>query len=266
MPRMGIGPHGTLRVLLEPDLPGAENMRRDAELLEACETGRATGAVLRLYSWKPAAVSVGAMQDPARLLDLELCRAAGIDVVRRPTGGRAVLHADEITYAVVAATADPRFGTGLAGANATIGACLVAALGRLGIAAQLSRPTRDPQRRLLQRPCFVSAGRAEVLVDGRKLLGSAQRRLRRAFLQHGSLLVGPAHEGLVELLAASRSDAAFAAAMRDSLRRSTTTLAELLERRPGFDELAQALFHGFQETLSGPFTRCARSAPSTVPP
>ncbi len=243
-------------------------MLRDTALLEALEAGDvAAGPVLRLYTWKPAAVSVGAMQDPAVLLDLAACRTRGIDVVRRPTGGRALLHADEITYAVVASTADARFGHDLGTAYAAIGACLAAALARLGIAAQLSRPTSDRARRLLHRPCFVSTGRAELLVGGRKLVGSAQRRHRHAFLQHGSLLVGQAHEELVDVLAAPRRDAALAAAMRAELRRSTTTLAALLGRTPSFDELAQALVAAFQDGLeNAALSRSARSAPSTALP
>lgn len=227
---------------LEPQCCGAENMRRDAALLATAPPG---AVVLRLYTWSPPAVSIGYMQRAAALLDLGACRAAGVDVVQRPTGGRAVLHWEEITYALVASVHDPRFGATLGDAHTVIGDCLAAGLARLGVHAQLSRPDADRSRQLLQRPCFVSSGRAEVLVDGRKLVGSAQRRTATAFLQHGSLLVGPAHEGLADFLLETRGDPARATAVRAQLRRSTTTLATLLGRPPDFEPLAAALMHGF---------------------
>jgi lipoate-protein ligase A len=241
--------NGTLVVHIEPGLDGAAHMRRDGELLRS--QARDAPPVLRLYTWSPPAVSFGHMQRAADLLDLEACRAAGVDVVQRPTGGRAVLHWEEITYAVVAGTADARFGTTLRAAHATIGACLAAGLAALGVAATLSRPRLDPERRMLRQPCFASPGRAELLVGGRKLLGSAQRRTPRAFLQHGSLLVGPAHLRLVDLLADARRDPEARAAMRARLAGETVTLREILGREPDFEELASAVEGGFRAVLDG---------------
>ncbi len=232
-----------LHIRCEPGLDGATHMGRDAELLAAHRSD--TAPTLRLYTWSPAAVSVGFMQRAEDLLDLEACRAAGIDVVRRPTGGRAILHWEEITYAIVAATGDARFGANLAATQARIGACLASALRELGVDAALSRPALDPERRLLRAPCFVSPGRAELLVDGRKLVGSAQRRSRDAFLQHGSLLAGRAHERLVELLADTRRDPALGKALQERLRRETTTLADVLGSAPSYPALVAALVHGF---------------------
>jgi len=236
-----------LQVCFEPGLDGATHMRRDAALLASYARGDAP--VLRLYTWSPPAVSLGHMQTPESLLDLAACRAAGVDVVVRPTGGRAILHWEEVTYAIVAGTDDARFGADLAACHATIGRCLAAGLAGLGIHASLSRPALDPQRALLRQPCFVSPGRAELLVDGRKLLGSAQRRTATAFLQHGSLLVGPAHERLVELLADVRGNAAPGAALRQRLQRDTVTVRELLGHTPAFATLAAALVHGFTQVL-----------------
>jgi lipoate-protein ligase A len=233
-------PH--LRVLVEPSLDGATHMRRDAALLAAQRPGDAP--VLRLYSWSPPAVSLGYMQRAAEVLDLAACRAAGVDVVQRPTGGRAVLHWQEITYAVVGSCDDARFGTSLAATHARIGAGLAAGLRTLGVEAVLSRPTLDRERRFLHQPCFASAGRAELVVGGRKLLGSAQRRTRDAFLQHGSLLVGPAHLRLADFVL--HGDAA---TLRARLRHDTVTLSELLGATPSFATLAAALTTGFATTL-----------------
>jgi lipoate-protein ligase A len=234
-----------LRVVIEPARDGATHMRRDEELLQTM----GSEPILRLYTWAPPAVSCGYMQDPATLLDLEACRERGIDVVRRPTGGRTILHWEEITYALVAATSDPRFGSDVPTSHAVIAGCLAEGLRTLGVPAQLSRPALDPERRLLRQPCFASPGRAEILVAGRKLVGSAQRRLSHAFLQHGSLLTGPAHLELVDLLLDARRDATVAAAMRERLARDTVALADLLGTPPAFEQLVDALVAGFTTTL-----------------
>ena len=236
-----------LRVLVEPNTPGVENMRRDTALLEACHA--ASPVTLRLYSWRRPTVSVGWMQDPTAFLNVAACAEAGVDGVRRPTGGRAILHADEITYAVVAPLHDRRFGTSVAESHAVIGACLARGLASLGVETTLSRPTPGRQRHLIHQPCFASTGRAELLVDGRKLVGSAQRRCERAFLQHGSLLIDRGHERLVDFLIDAARDARLAHAMRRSLREATATLRDQLGRTPGFRELAEALTHGFAAQL-----------------
>jgi lipoate-protein ligase A len=241
---MGSDPVNTLHVLLQPGCTGAQNMQRDAVLLES---QRDTSVTLRLYTWEPPAISLGHMQRAKELLDLEACRNAGIDVVQRPTGGRAILHWEEVTYAVVAATSDRRFGDSLAQSHTVIAQCLGGALARLGIESRLSRPTRDPGRRLLRHPCFASTGRAEILVEGRKLVGSAQRRTAHAFLQHGSLLLGRAHELLVDLLANVNESAR--AGMRARLRRETITLGELRACTPSFEEVADALVESFSTRL-----------------
>lgn len=252
----------TLRVLVEPGQSGALNMQRDRDLLRAQAPD--AGPTLRFYTWSPWCVSLGSMQRPEELIDWDACRAAGIEVVQRPTGGRAILHAEEITYAVVASTHDARFGGSLAASHERIGRALADGLRRLGVPTALSRPALDPERRLVRQPCFASPGRAELLVGGRKLLGSAQRRLAHAFLQHGSLLLGPAHERLVDFLLDAR-DPERAAAMRQHLRRDTVVLGELLDPLPSFATLVEALVAGFESTL-GLRARMVRPDAAQAPP
>lgn len=230
-------------------------MRRDRALLEACRDE--TPVVLRLYSWSEPTISVGWMQDPAALLDLAACRRAGVEVVHRPTGGRAILHAQEITYAVVAAREDERFGSNIRQSHAVIAACLADGLTRLGVQTEISRPTPDRERQLLRQPCFTSSGRNELLVNGRKLVGSAQRRSQRAFLQHGSLLIDRGHERLVDFLLDAAADERTARTLRRALRGATTTLRDELGRAPAFDELATALADAFAARLG---TATAQSA------
>ncbi|MBN2172210.1 MAG: lipoate--protein ligase family protein [Candidatus Krumholzibacteriota bacterium] len=171
----------------------------DRTLFDALEAGRGE-PTLRLYAWSPWTVSLGVHQDPASALDLTALAARGWGWVHRPTGGRAVLHAEEITYAVAAPLTGP-FAGGLAETHRRIGRALVRFYAACGVAAELTRPA--PAAELDPRsptPCFASPGLAELEADGRKLAGSAQRRGRRAFLQHGSLLLGTAHRRLAEVL------------------------------------------------------------------
>jgi lipoate-protein ligase A len=191
----------------DPPGPGERHMAVDAGLLDDLEAGRA-GPVFRLYTWVPPAVSIGYHQDPARELDLEAVRARGFDVVRRPTGGRALLHADELTYAVAAPIDDPLLGGGLAESHARVSDVFRRALQALGVPAELAGSSagraaegaRPVDAAGVAAPCFAAPTRTELVVGGRKILGSAQRRGRTAFLQHGSLMLGPGHLAIADVL------------------------------------------------------------------
>ena len=182
----------------------AENMRRDAALLEAAAAG--AGPVLRLFCFDPAGITLGRAQDPARELDLGRCRAAGLPWAVRPTGGRAIYHDEEWTYSLAAGLADASWGGGLEAAYGRVSTLLVASLVRLGVPAMLAAGTArgdlaPRSARGAAAPCFASTARHEIVVEGRKLVGSAQRRTARALLQQGSVLFGPAHLGLADFLA-----------------------------------------------------------------
>ncbi len=182
--------------------PAAWNMAVDQALLQVMDEAPSS-PVVRFYGWQPWAVSFGYGQDPSREVDLRRCAEQGIDVVRRITGGRAVLHAEELTYSVVCAAVDPVLGERIDETYRRIGEALVAGLQRFGVPAALERAgSRPPRTRAgdVASPCFASIARSEVKVNGRKLVGSAQRRLGNAVLQHGSVLTGPAHRRLLDLL------------------------------------------------------------------
>jgi lipoate-protein ligase A len=162
-------------------------MALDAATLAAVEAGEAP-PTLRLYGFAPPALSLGHGQSEAEI-DREACRRLGIDVVRRPTGGRAVLHEAEVTYALVVPAADPRFPPTVPGTYQVVAEALRDAFVALGAGDVAFGPRRasaaaDPA-------CFAAASRGEILIAGRKVAGSAQRRTRRAFLQHGSILLDP---------------------------------------------------------------------------
>ena len=172
---------------------GAYNMAVDEELLARAQAGE-TAPTLRLYTWHPPAVSIGRFQKIGTAVDVDACRQRGIDIVRRITGGRAVLHHQELTYSIIARTDDPLFPTNVHGTYKIIAAGLLQGLRNLGIPAEMvsrssryaalvKKDSKDPA-------CFSSPSWYEILVHNRKIIGSAQRRLSGAFLQHGSILTG----------------------------------------------------------------------------
>ena len=237
------------RLVRTPPGCAAWNMAVDHALAESAARG-ASGPVLRLYAWSPAAVSIGHNQPiRERRESLEELRARGMEAVRRPTGGRAVLHADEVTYSVAAPAGLPGLEGGLRGSCARIHAAILAGLARLGI-ADLSlhegAPAAGPRR---ASACFATASRSEVAWRGRKLVGSAQRRLPGAILQQGSILLD------------SRLDAgqsALEALWPESFGGGRwTSLAEAGGRRFGFDEVAGAVRAGFTEALGAAFASSA---------
>ena len=208
---------GCLRVFQDGEATGVVNMDRDASLLAAHQPG--DDPILRLYRWEPAAVTVGYNQDFSNF-DETAIRAAGYDLVRRPTGGRAILHADELTYAVIGSSPGPVFGATLHETYMKINQALLAFLADLGIAADISTgESRDQARGLV---CFQSAGRHEVSVAGKKIIGSAQRRTGGRFLQHGSILAGPRHLELPSFLGPDGNSKA------EKLSAVTTDLGQLL--------------------------------------
>jgi lipoate-protein ligase A len=171
---------------------GAYNMAVDEELLAHAQAGEPV-PVLRFYTWDPAAVSIGRFQKIEDAVNAAACTRRGIDIVRRITGGRAVLHYRELTYSIIARTDDPLFPKNVLGTYKLVAAGLLQGLKNLGIPAEMvSRSNRHAAlvKREVQNPsCFASPSWYEILVHGRKIIGSAQRRLSGAFLQHGSILM-----------------------------------------------------------------------------
>jgi len=227
--------------------PGAVNMAIDAALLaEAARTGR---AFLRLYRFDPPCLSLGRNEPAATRYDRAAIARRRLDVVRRPTGGRAVWHEHEVTYAVAAPITT--FG-GLRPAYYTLHTRLAAALRRLGADTALAGDRPRSPATVLGRPgpCFAAPVGGEVLVGGRKLVGSAQVREGRAFLQHGSVLLGGSQE-IVRLV--SREPGAGS---------RETTLAAELGRSVSFDEVAEAIIATWGDDITSPILH--HPAPSST--
>jgi lipoate-protein ligase A len=177
----------------ETPRPGWANMAIDQTLLDRAEL--LGESWLRLYAWEPHCLSFGRHEPATRRYDAERIAALGIDTVRRPTGGRAVWHGDELTYAVAAP--GPRFGS-LQEAYLEIHDMIGQALGELGIDAVLASSRRSEP--LDAGACFSQPAGGEVLVGGRKVVGSAQLRRGGALLQHGSILFADRQRIVRELM------------------------------------------------------------------
>jgi lipoate-protein ligase A len=179
-------PRSTWRLLDDPAAGGARNMAVDHALLASCASGAAGFPCVRFYRWDPPALSLGYHQDAAKAADPAALGGLGIDLVRRPTGGRAVLHEHEITYAVVADCREGELAGPVMQTYRRISEALVQGLVSLGFPAQLSAGERPTPRNSLD-PCFARSARCEVETDGAKLIGSVQLQQGGALLQHGSI-------------------------------------------------------------------------------
>ena len=221
-------------------------------------------AVLRIYRWSCPTVSFG-RNEPARgRYDAAAGRSAGIEFVRRPTGGRAVLHDRELTYAVVVPCPTPGR---LRATYGLINRGLVEALSSLGVPAAMAAGHSLPASRGLAArrgvaagpdsgPCFDEPAPGEVTVDGRKLVGSAQARLEGALLQHGSLLIGPGQERLLGL------DSASSATSTGS--QAPISLEEILGQAPPWSDLVDAVISGVSGVTGGDWYRGELTEPERV--
>ncbi|MGI8400693.1 MAG: lipoate--protein ligase family protein [Gemmatimonadaceae bacterium] len=220
---------GRWRLLLAPPRAGAENMARDTAL--QARAARTSETVFSIYSWSRPTLSFGRHQPAMGLYDLERIREADVDVVRRPTGGRAILHHHEITYSVTAPIDDA---VPLRAAYSRINRILLEGLTRLGVSAQVASAAERAESPSV-RPCFETPGEGELVAAGKKLVGSAQWRDEGALLQHGSILVGDDQSSLPSFAtaAANRPGSAIA---------KPATLRALLGRAPEPAEVASAMF------------------------
>ena len=233
-------------LILDPALDGATNMAIDGELLAAIESSTEPRTVLRFYSWIRPTISYGRSQPKAKAVNIEFCRKAGIDVVRRPTGGRVVLHDDELTYAVI--SNDPSYFSvdSIYETYKRISEALSQGYRSLGVETVLAADTRLTSRQKdgSSYPCFASPSRYELMVEGRKILGSAQRRLRRSFLQHGSMPIS-----CNRLLLAHATHLEDAALLDSEM----CGLADCLEELPNIDEMTDAFIEAFGHYFSVKF-------------
>ncbi|HCL31897.1 MAG TPA: lipoate--protein ligase family protein [Candidatus Latescibacteria bacterium] len=228
----------SLRFVHTGAMSAALNMAVDDVLLDAARAG--AGPILRTYHWQPPAVSLGYGQRVDEAIDVEACRALGLDLVRRTTGGRAVLHWNELTYSFHCAVGEGPAAHPLHESSRILGECLADGLRRFGVDAKIERGSSPAHGR--SGACFASTARWELTCGGRKLVGSAQRRTRGALLQHGSILVGAEHLQLADLLPESSP-------AESPLMLASTHLAECVAGAVDTDALASCLAQAFADRL-----------------
>ena len=238
---------------------GEFNMHFDIELAEKLQRGEIL-PTLRVYGWKPWSVSLGYNQNEDDI-DKNNCSKFGFDIVRRPTGGRAILHANELTYSVVMFAEEK----GITEVYSVISKALVSGLKK--ICVDISYETSQPNFHQLYGkqesiPCFSSSARYEVQIEGKKLVGSAQRRFSspgfpEVVLQHGSILLGPEHKLLVEVLNINEE---VREKILADIEQKTIDLSTAAGRMVATDEVAAVIKTGFQEIFNISFTTPTKAA------
>ena len=239
------------RLIKDAARTGAMNMAIDDLLFRQREEGKESSAVLRIYKWSPPALSLGFHQRYDIACDEEFLRGRNIDIVRRPTGGKAVLHYEELTYSVTASLEEGYFkDDALDQSYAKIALGLKRSLELLGLNPELEK--RDRKLNVSSpSPCFLVPTQKEILVGGKKVIGSAQKRGLCAFLQHGSIPIRLDYELLAKATRNRTEDIA-------GYREHFTSLGEF---HPSLTEgqLEDALKDGFADAFGGTWTESALS-------
>jgi len=240
----------TWRLLITPPAHGAWNMALDEAILEHIGSG-ASIPTLRLYAWEPPCLSLGQAQ-PFADVDMARLKERGWEVVRRATGGRAILHTDELTYSVIAPNEEPRVaGTVLESYNRLAQALLLAV-------KELELPVEMKEGKVnngsVPNPvCFEVPSTYEIKVNGKKLIGSAQARKKEGVLQHGSLPLLGDLTRICQALVFENESARETASKR--LLERATTVESALGRQVSWEAAAQAFIHAFEAQLGLSFVK-----------
>jgi lipoyl(octanoyl) transferase len=234
------------RLILSPHPShGAWNMAVDEAILEQVESGKSP-STLRLYAWDPPCVTIGYAQTIEDIDDSSLIKL-GWDLVRRPTGGRAILHTDELTYSVVGLSNDPRLTGSVIESYHRLAQALLRSLDVMDIFAEASENAGILTTKT-NPVCFEVPSKYEITVDGKKLVGSAQARRRTAVIQHGTLpLKGDLTRIIQGLKFAHESDRRQAT---ERLLQHATTIEWISGKLITWDHAAQAFIQGFEEMLN----------------
>lgn len=220
------------------------NMALDEAILIAHRRGHVPPTI-RLYGWHPPALSLGYFQKAEREVDLRTINAEKVVLVRRLTGGRAVLHDQEITYSVIVKLNYPQVPSSVSASHQWISQGLTLGLQRLGLPIEASKPQRAQVHASLA--CFDAPSDYEIVLQGKKLVGSAQTRQQGVLLQHGSILLSSHVDRLVRMMKMPTDT------MRERIRQrfasKATALDEWLQPLPTQEELCSQLFSGLSDGL-----------------
>ncbi len=243
----------TWRLIQTPAARGAWNMAVDEAILEAMGRDEVL-PTLRLYAWSPACLSLGYAQ-PFTDINVAVLESQGWDLVRRPTGGRAILHADELTYSVIAPHQEARLAKDILSSYFILSQAILGALHLLDIPAQaeemgktVNNSANNPKKRNQNPVCFEVPSNYEITVHGKKLVGSAQARHREGILQHGTFPLSGDLTRIIRVLNFEDDNKRHRA--QERLVERAATAEQILGRVIDFDLAAQAFISAFQEELN----------------
>ena len=236
----------TWRLLITPPTRGAWNMAVDESILEHLG-GNEAMPTLRLYAWEPPCLSLGHAQ-PFADVDMSRLRQHGWEVVRRATGGRAILHTDELTYSVIAPTDEPRVEGSILESYNRLAQALLLAVKSLEIPVEIKETVSHASSVTYTNPvCFEVPSSYEITVNGKKLIGSAQARKKEGVLQHGSLPLTGDLTRICQALTFENESARENVSKRLLERAITAEFA--LGRAVSWEDAAQAFIHAFEAQL-----------------
>lgn len=239
-------PKTSWRLIIHPPAIGAWNMAADEAILESVYMGDSQ-PTLRLYAWQPACLSLGHAQPFAEVNTAELA-AKGWTIVRRPTGGRAILHVDELTYAVIAPETEPRVKGGVLESYLRLSQALLDTLQRLGLSPEANEKHSAKTAGHQNPVCFEVPSNYEITVQGKKLIGSAQARRKEGILQHGAL---PLFGDLTRIISVLNfEDAAAQARAESRLLEHATTVERELGKPITWQKASTAIQQAFTEALN----------------
>jgi lipoate-protein ligase A len=238
------------RYLITPAARGAWNMAVDEAVLEHSRRAESL-PTLRLYAWDPACLSLGHSQ-PFADVDKARLKAHGWEVVRRATGGRAILHTDELTYSVIGSAEDPVLAGGVLESYNRIAQALLLAIKNLGLPVEI-KEGRTNDNAMPNPICFEVPSTYEITIGGKKLIGSAQARKKEGVLQHGSLPLTGDLTRICQVLVFANEAARENTTQR--LLRRATTMESALRRAVTWETAAQAFIHAFESQLGVCFER-----------
>jgi lipoyl(octanoyl) transferase len=233
------------RLIHTPPSTGAWNMAVDEAILENIYRGEAK-PTLRLYAWNPPCLSLGHAQ-PFKDVDVERLKSHGWDVVRRVTGGRAILHTDEITYSVTGNADDEILSGGVMESYNRLSKALLYAVQSLSLPVKIKEESHTKSVTYQNPVCFEVPSSYEITVDGKKLIGSAQARKKEGVLQHGSLPLTGDLTRICDALVFENESVRQEA--KDRLLSRATTVESVLGINVSWDNAANALKQGFEKEL-----------------
>lgn len=237
-----------LITVVEEAYSAIDNMNRDMEMLEIAQEYGAP--VLRLYSWSVPTITLGKLQKASDIIDLKKTEAAGVVVLNRPTGGRAVLHEGDFTYSLsIPDVRSDLLGKSVSQTYESIAGALRLSLKNIGIDTELSKREvdRESLRGDFKKPCFISPTKNELLVCGRKLIGSAQLRHKMGVIQHGSMPLTKEFINLPDFELCNQEERAW---RKKLLENESISLFECTEEKKSFEDISAAFIKGFADHFS----------------